>query len=68
METKQTINKAVMNIKEVSQYLDVHPATIYKYVRSGKIPGFKIGSDWRFQKKIIDKWMEDKVNYNSGER
>ena len=54
-----------MDIKELAAYLQIHPATVYKYARLGKIPAFKIGSDWRFHKKLIDKWIVDKVNHNA---
>ena len=53
--------KAVMTIKEVAHYLSVHPMTVYKMAQQGKIPAFKIGSDWRFHKKFIDKWIEKKM-------
>ena len=33
--------------------------TIYKYANEGKIPGFKIGSRWRFSKKVIDELLRD---------
>ena len=56
--------KAVMNVKEVSKYLDIHPQTVYKYTRVGKIPGFKIGDDWRFHTASIEKWIKEKEAYN----
>ncbi|HNW40124.1 MAG TPA: helix-turn-helix domain-containing protein, partial [Candidatus Omnitrophota bacterium] len=36
-----------MTAKEVAQYLSIHPLTVHKYARAGKIPAFKIGTDWR---------------------
>ena len=57
--------KTVMNIKEVADYLGVHTSTIYKYAQKGKIPAFKIGSDWRFTKKHIDKWIEERTSVAS---
>jgi excisionase family DNA binding protein len=39
----------ILTIKEVCDLLQVHPTTIYKLVRKGKIPSFRIGSDWRFR-------------------
>lgn len=58
-------NKEILDLKGVAEYLDVHPATIYKYAREGKIPAFKFGSDWRFHRKMIDKWIQEKVRYNT---
>jgi excisionase family DNA binding protein len=51
----------IMNIKEVAEYLGVHSTTIYKYAQQGRIPAFKIGSDWRFTKKHIDEWIEERT-------
>lgn len=57
--------KAVMNVTEVSQYLDIHPQTVYKYTREGKIPAFKIGDDWRFYTASIEKWIKEKEDFNA---
>ncbi len=56
--------KAVMNVVEVSEYLSVHPQTVYKYTREGKIPAFKIGDDWRFYTDSIERWIKEKEEYN----
>ena len=56
--------KQVMNIKEVAQYLGVHPMTIYKFAQKGKIPAFKIGSDWRFHRRYIEGWIEKQMEVN----
>ena len=54
-----------MNVLEVSEYLEVHPRTVYNYANAGKIPAFKIGSDWRFHRASIKKWIRDKEHYNA---
>ena len=46
----------VMTVKELSSYLRVHPSTIYKLLRRGELPGFRIGTDWRFNSEVIDRW------------
>ena len=46
----------VMTVKELSDYLRVHPSTIYKLLRRGELPGFRIGTDWRFNAEVIDRW------------
>jgi len=53
--------RKVLNIKEVAKYLGVHASTVYKYAQQGRIPAFKIGSDWRFSKKHIDDWIDDQL-------
>jgi len=46
----------VMNVREVSAYLRVHPSTIYKLLKHNQIPAFHVGSDWRFNIETIDNW------------
>jgi excisionase family DNA binding protein len=46
----------ILTVAELSDYLRVHRSTIYRLVRSGNLPGFRIGSDWRFNVEEIDKW------------
>jgi len=58
------INKEIMTAKEVAQYLSIHPLTVHKYARAGKIPAFKIGTDWRFHKKSLEKWIQSKSTSN----
>ena len=49
----------VMTVEEVSEYLHVHPSTIYRLIKRRKIPAFRIGSDWRFNIETIDKWRSE---------
>ena len=56
--------RTIYNIKEVADYLGIHTSTVYKYAQKGKIPAFKIGSDWRFTKKSLDQWIDAQVNDN----
>ena len=55
-EAKQTPPGNVMTVRELAEYLRVHPATIYRLLRQGKLPGFRVGSDWRFSREAIDQW------------
>ncbi len=44
-----------MDIKELAEYLKMNKMTVYKLARQGKIPAFKVASEWRFRKDLIDK-------------
>lgn len=46
-----------MNIKQVAKYLQMNKMTVYKLAREGKIPAFKVASEWRFRKELIDEWL-----------
>ena len=41
----------VMTVKELSAYLRVHPSTIYKLLRRGELPGFRIGTGFHSMEK-----------------
>lgn len=46
----------VLTVNELAEYLRVHRSTIYRLLKKGQLPGFKIGSDWRFNVEVIDEW------------
>ncbi len=50
----------ILTTRELSEYLKLTEVTIYKYATEGKIPGFKVGSRWRFDKDQIDELMKNK--------
>ena len=53
----------ILTTAEVAEYLHVSLATVCRLVRQGQIPAFRIGSDYRFYRDAIEKWMIDrKVN------
>jgi len=49
----------VMTIEELAAYLKIPKSTLYKQVQEGKVPGQKIGKQWRFGKKAIDRWTNE---------
>jgi excisionase family DNA binding protein len=57
-------HKEILTTKEVAEYLNIHPLTVHRYAREGKIPAFKIGTDWRFHKKYLEQWIKQKLIYN----
>ena len=50
------MEQKILTLKEVSEYLRVHPSTIYRLLRKKQIPSFKLGADWRFNREHIDEW------------
>jgi excisionase family DNA binding protein len=46
----------VITVGELCEYLRVHRSTVYRLLKKGQLPSFKIGSDWRFNLETIDKW------------
>ncbi len=46
----------VLTVNDLAHYLRVHRSTIYRLLKKGQLPGFKIGSDWRFNVEVVDEW------------
>jgi excisionase family DNA binding protein len=55
----------ILTVSEVAAYLRVHQTTIYKMLRKGKLPGFRLGGDWRFHLDAIKQWQRDQMKDNT---
>lgn len=53
--------KKIFTIKELSEHLRVHPTTIYRLLRQGRLPGFRVGSNWRFSRETIERWEHEQA-------
>jgi len=51
----------ILTVREVANYLQIHQSTVYKLLRQQQLPGFRVGTDWRFHKERIDQWMAGKT-------
>ena len=49
----------ILTIREVADLLKINEKTIYKLVADGKVPGFKVGGSWRFDRTTISRWIEN---------
>ena len=47
-------NSEIMTIDEVADFLKLSKITIYKLVKKGDIPAFRVGNSWRFQRDKIE--------------
>ena len=50
----------IMTVYEVAEYLKLHYMTVYRMVKRGDIPAFRIGIDWRFRREEIQRWIADR--------
>lgn len=50
----------IMTISDIAAYLKITEKTAYRLVSEGKIPGFKVGGSWRFNKAEILAWAKAK--------
>jgi excisionase family DNA binding protein len=59
------LEKDIMTISQVAEYLQISDMTTYKLVQEGKIPAFKVGRHWRVKKEDLADFIEKQKN---GER
>lgn len=48
----------ILTLQEVSKYLKLHKATVYKMAQAGKIPASKVGKVWRFKRARVEAWLD----------
>ncbi len=53
-------DEAFYSAHELAQQLRVNIMTIYRYIKAGKIKAYKIGKEFRIEKKEFEKFL-DKV-------
>lgn len=59
---------SVFTVQELAKYLRMKPLTIYKHASTGKLPGFKVGSHWRFKRETIHRWIESQESTNCNQK
>ena len=55
------MDKAHLSIGEVADYFGIMQSTVYRLAQQGKLPGFKVGGQWRFNKAMLEAWVADQV-------
>lgn len=48
----------LMTVDELAEYLKVTKKTIYRMLSNQNIPAAKIGRQWRFEKNVINNWLQ----------
>lgn len=47
----------VLTPEEAAEYLRVDPQTIYRPLREGKLPGARIGRQWRISRQALEEFL-----------
>ncbi|NCO66680.1 MAG: hypothetical protein COW32_09295 [Candidatus Aquicultor secundus] len=54
----------IMTTKQLADYLQMSQITICRLAREKKLPGLKIGKEWRFPKELIDRFIASGSNFD----
>ncbi len=52
------MSKELLNIKRIQEILGVSERTAFRLIKEGKLKGFKVGREWRFEASDIDTYIE----------
>jgi excisionase family DNA binding protein len=47
-----------LTVKELAKYLKLDAYTVRRHAKAGKIPAFKAGGQWRFDKTEVELWRK----------
>lgn len=51
----------IMNVEELASFFGVSNQTIWRWCKSGKLPAFKIGAQWKIRQSDINKIINQKI-------
>jgi excisionase family DNA binding protein len=57
MKKNQPASERLLTVDEVAEYLNVDKFTVYRLLRQKRLPGFKVGNQWRFKPEMIEAWL-----------
>jgi excisionase family DNA binding protein len=63
-DVKQATQGDIMTVGELAEFLRLHPSmqlhfsTIYRLLRRGELPAFKVGSHWGFSREAIGRLVQ----------
>jgi excisionase family DNA binding protein len=62
---EESMQEILLTAEQVARYLRIDKFTVYRLVTQKKIPAFKVGSQWRFKKELLDEWLKKNSNLAS---
>lgn len=59
---KEAVTSEVIPVQEACAMLGISRGTLYRLIRVGEIPAFKLskGGRWRFKRRDLESWLEDR--------
>lgn len=68
LEVARRVRRGVgqgLTLAEASELLRVSRKTAYTMARSGELPAFKVGEQWRVRPADLDRWIGDQITANA---
>lgn len=58
----------VLDMEGACEFLKIAKPTLYKHIRTGQIPAFKVGRMWRFHRESLDSWVKGRISEDTHAR
>jgi excisionase family DNA binding protein len=52
----------ILGVEELAKFFGVSDQTIWRWCKSGKIPAFKIGAQWKIRQSDLNRIINQKLN------
>jgi excisionase family DNA binding protein len=56
-----TKDDKIMNVEQLAKFFGVSSQTIWRWCKSGRLPAFKIGAQWKIRQSDINKIINQKI-------
>lgn len=64
-ENISTAFEPLLKSEQAAALLQIHPKTLQKLARQGKLPARRIGDLWRFRASDLDNWLRTSLDSKS---
>ena len=54
----------MLNVVEAARLLRIHPKTLQKLTRFGRVPAYRVGRFWRYRGTDLEIWLQSGANSN----
>jgi len=54
------VSDKLLTTEQVAELLQVHPFTVLKYIKSGKLKAIKLGRVWRIRESNVERFLEER--------
>lgn len=55
----------ILTTQEACAILKTKRLTLYKLVKSGEIPAFRMGRAWKFERTTLENWIKKRLEENN---
>ncbi len=56
---RQTAETTMLTVPEVAAYLKISPTTVWRHCVSGILPAFRVGRQWRIERRDLERWISN---------